>query len=393
MTRSAAQPRFADAFRIVAVLLVAVNLRPPVAGVGPLLPDIRRAFGLSASAAGLITALPVLCFGLAAFASPYLARRFGMERTIGVVLLLICGGLGIRSAGSIMSLYLGTAVLAAAIAVANVLLPAVIKADFPARVGLLTGAYTTVMTGTAALAALIAVPVAAAVGGWRSGLLVWLPVVVFAGVCWIPQLRGSSQHEVVVRSASGVGLWRKPLAWGVATYFGLQSLGFYALLNWLPSLLQDDHFTPGTAGALLSLMTVIGIPLGLLVPAIVGGRADQRMAAMTTSVITGVGLLGLLVLPHSAPVLWVILIGLGQGATFPLSLMFMALRASNVSVTGELSAMSQGFGYLMAASGTLLVGVVHDVTGSWGAVVTLLLVVTVVQGVAGWIAGRAGVVA
>jgi CP family cyanate transporter-like MFS transporter len=384
---------FTGAIRVVGVLMVAATLRPPVAGVGPLLPDIRRALGLSGSAAGLLTALPVFCFGLAAFAGPYLARRFGLERTIGVVLLLIGAGLAIRSSGTIAELYLGTTVLALATAVANVLLPAIVKADFPKRVGVMTGSYTTVMSGGAAVSALVAVPIAVALGGWRPALAVWLLLVVIAFLVWLPQLRGSSQHVAVARSTLGTGLWRRPLAWAVAMYFGLQSLSFYALLNWLPSFLRDNGFSPTSAGALLSLMTIVGVPFGLLVPSIAGRRPNQRLAVAITTFVSALGLLGLAVLPRSAPVLWVTLIGLGMGATFPLALTLVALRSSNPAVTGELSAMVQGFGYLIAAAGTFFVGFLHDLTHGWGTVVLLLLILTAVQGAAGWIGGRDALVA
>jgi CP family cyanate transporter-like MFS transporter len=253
--------------------------------------------------------------------------------------------------------------------------------------------YTTVMSGGAAVSALVAVPIAVALGGWRPALAVWLLLVVIAFLVWLPQLRGSSQHVAVARSTLGTGLWRRPLAWAVAMYFGLQSLSFYALLNWLPSFLRDNGFSPTSAGALLSLMTIVGVPFGLLVPSIAGRRPNQRLAVAITTFVSALGLLGLAVLPRSAPVLWVTLIGLGMGATFPLALTLVALRSSNPAVTGELSAMVQGFGYLIAAAGTFFVGFLHDLTHGWGTVVLLLLILTAVQGAAGWIGGRDALVA
>lgn len=379
--------KFMSALRVVGVLLVATTLRPPVAGVGPLLPEIRRDLGMSGAQAGVLTALPVLCFGLAAFAGPSLARRFGLERTIGAVLLLVGAGIAVRSSGGMGLLFLGSAVLALAIAVANVLLPAIIKADFPDSVGLMTGAYTTVMSLAAAVAAAIAVPVADALGGWRASLAVWLVAVGLAFVAWLPQSWHPPVHETRSGPRKRVRLFKSLLAWAVAVYFGLQSLGFYVLLNWLPTLLQDRGYSPTTAGALLSLMSVVGLPLGLLIPAVAARRETQSVAAIFTTALTAIGLLGLWLLPGTATTLFIVAIGFGMGATFPLSLTLVALRASGAAAAGELSAMVQGYGYLMAAAGTFMVGVLHSLFDGWSLVLAVMVGLTGIQAVAGWYAG------
>lgn len=381
--------------RILGVLAVASVLRPPVASVGPIIDEVGDALALSAPAVGLLTALPVMCFGAGAFAGPALARRLGVDGALTAVLVLLTAALLLRVTAGPSLLFLGTVVAGGSIAVANVLLPAVVKQDFPSRAGFMTGLYTSVLSGAAALAALLAVPLVTWTGlGWRGSLGTWGLVAAVALLVWLPQLWGRPARPTSTETPHPASaLLRNRRALALAAFMGLQSLGFYAILTWLPSLLRDSGYSAGTAGALLSLATVLGIPAALVVPGLAARRADQRPYVVAVTVVTAAGMLGLLLAPDTATVVWVLLAGLGLGASFPLALLLVVLRASTPAVAGQLSAMSQGFGYLLAGSGPFLVGALHTATDSWRPPLVLLLGVLAAQLWAGLSAGRAGTIA
>lgn len=377
--------------RVLGVVAVGVVLRPPIVSVGPVLVEVRADLGLSAAEVSLLTALPVLCFGAGAFAGPWAARRLGMEGALAVVLALLAVSALVRVSAGATVLFAGTLVVGLAIAVANVLLPAVVKADFPRRVGLVMGLYTGTLSGAAALSALVAVPVADWTGlGWRAALGMWGVVAVVALLAWLPQLAGRRSQPGDVPAPHPAGrLLASPVALAVTAYMGVQSLAFYAVLTWLPALLRDNGYAPGTAGALLSLATVLGIPMGLVVPPLAARMLDQRLLTVVVAGATATGFLGLLVAPATATVLWVVLIGVGLGSSFPLALLLVVLRSSSPAVARQLSAMAQGFGYLVAAAGPFVLGVVREASGGWALPMALLVVAATVQAATGWVAGRA----
>jgi CP family cyanate transporter-like MFS transporter len=371
----------------IGVVLIAANLRPTVTSVAPLLPQIRADLGLASAGAALLTATPVVCFGLLAPFAPRIADRLGMERTLGLVLLAVAGALVLRVGGDALLLFAGTVLAGSAIAIGNVLLPALVKRDFPTRAGALTGAYTTALQ-IAAAAAGASVPIATAFGGWRPGLAVWAALAVATFLLWTPQLRSRTRPAVVPAAGSIAELLRSPLAWQVTLFFGLQSLEFYAVVSWLPTIYQDAGFNASDAGLLLSVSTLAGAPASLVMPSIASRAGDQRWHAVAVCALIAVGLLGIVLAPLAQPWLWSILIGLGNGASFPLALTLLVLRTRSARDTGRLSAMAQSVGYLVAALGPVIVGLVHDATGSWAAAVGLLVVLLVPQTMLGVAAGR-----
>jgi CP family cyanate transporter-like MFS transporter len=289
-------------------------------------------------------------------------------------------------------LFTGTVLVGAAIAVGNVLLPALVRRDFPARIGVVTGVYTSTVAITSTLAALVAVPLADATGaGWRAPFLAWGVAGAAALLVWLVVLRTSGQkpHASTADPPPALGLLRSPIALGLTAFMGLQSIGFYVLVAWLPSLLQDSGLTPAAAGALLSLATVLGIPAGLVAPILAGRAAQQSMLAVGSSAITVAGWVGLLLAPDVVPAVWAVLLGVGTGSSFPIALVLIGLRSGNPATTPQLSAVVQGVGYLIAATGPLLVGLLHDTSGGWTVPLWTLIVLTVAQGVSGWVAGRA----
>jgi CP family cyanate transporter-like MFS transporter len=377
---------------VLGVVTVATALRPLVVTVGPVLPDLRQDLDLGAASAALLTALPVACFGVGAFAGPALSRRLGIDTALTAAMALLVLGAVLRVLGGTAWLFAGTVLVGAAIAVANVLLPALVRRDFPTRVGVVTGIYTSTVAITSTLAALVAVPLADVTGaGWRGPFLGWGLAAAAALLVWLAHLRTSSRvpHASTAAAAPAFGLLRSPTALGLTVFMGLQSIGFYVLVAWLPSLLQDSGLTPTAAGALLSLASFLGIPAGLLAPILAGRVGQQSALAVGATALTAAGWLGLLLAPETAPALWVVLLGLGTGSSFPIALVLIGLRSSSPTVTPQLSAVVQGVGYLIAATGPLLVGLLRDTSGGWTVPLIALLVLTVAQGVSGWAAGRA----
>ena len=370
------------------VTVVALNLRAGVASVGPVLPEVRAGLGLTGTVAAVLTMLPLLCFGVLAVAAPGLARRAGIEPVMMVALLLLTAGLGSRVFGGPSLLLAGTVVVGGAIAVANVLLPPLIKRDFPDRVGLMLGLYTMSLAGSAALAAGVTVPVGNAIGeGWRGALWIWTLPAFMAAVMWLPMLNRSTRQPQ--RRIAESSLARHPLAWQVTIYFGLQSMMFYAMLSWLPTIYRDHGFSPEAAGVPMSLCGLAQIPVALLLPRFATRAANQVVHIAVSTAFMGAGMLGILIAPTAAPFLWAVLFGIGTGACLATGLSLFVLRTSQVEDTARLSGMAQSIGYLICACGPLLFGLVHDLTNSWTVPLVMLLLFLIPQLIMGMLAGRA----
>ncbi|WP_069387766.1 CynX/NimT family MFS transporter [Cellulosimicrobium cellulans] len=378
---------------VVAVVLAALNLRPAVVAISPLLGEIRTDEGLSGAAAGMLTTLPVLCFGLLAPVTPVLARRWGLERVLFASLVVLCLGFAVRLVPTAWALFAGTVVAGCAIGLGNVLLPALVKRDFADRVGLMTGLYSMSLSGGAALAAGLTIPVADAAGlDWRGALAAWGLLAVAGAVVWAPRaLRTADARPAPFRSGTEPSaartVWRSPLAWAVTVVMGTQSLSFYATNAWLPEIFVGLGRTAEAGGWLLALGNMVGIVGSFVTPLVAGRMRRQRAIGVLLVLLVAGGLLGLVLAPAAAA-LWVVLLGLGQGGGISLVLMLMALRARDAAHTSELSGMAQSAGYVLAALGPLGVGLAHDASGSWTLPLLLLVGVAAVQGVATWFAGR-----
>ncbi|MGB3762803.1 MAG: MFS transporter [Ornithinimicrobium sp.] len=397
MTQSAQHPRWLRRGLVIAgIVALAVNLRGPISGVGPVLDRLTADLSLSAVEVSLLTAAPVLCFGIFAVLTPRLTSRLGLDATAALALLILTLGLLLRSAGLVSTLFVGTVLVSAAIAVGNVLLPVLVKRDAPRHPGLMTGAYTTTLTASAAIGAAITVPLTSSYG-WGVGLGVWIVTAAVALALWAPRARGTRPVRPVEGGGASAGgmrtLVRVPLAWQVTTFFGLQSAIFYAMLAWLPSIYRAAGISASSAGLLLAVATLSGIPMALVIPSWAAHAADQRYFPVVLSAVAASGFLGLLIAPTAVPVLWAVLIGAGLGGNFPLVLTLIVLRTANPSDTSSLSTMAQGLGYLVAAAvGPFAIGVLHDLTGGWTWPVVALVALAIPQSATGWAAGRARVI-
>lgn len=365
MAREASSERFSRSSLI--LVLVAFNLRGALIALAPVMDQIRRDTGLSTAAAGLLVTLPVLCFAVCSPAAPRLARRWGIERTLSLAMMVLAAGVLVRLESSRLALFGGTVAVGAAIALGNVLLPALVKRDFPKRIGLMTGVYVAVMSAGAALAASTTILIQEATGlDWAGTLSLWAIPAVTAMVACLPRISiRRSGSEVAPVPAAVRSLYRDPLAWQVTLFMGLQSLIFYSSVAWLPTVYIDRGFSEGDAGLLFGIMNLVGLPASLVAPLLAGRRRTQTHLVVGASVLTGAGLLGVALEPASAPVLWMVLLGLGQGSTIGLALALISLRSADSADAARLSSMAQSVGYLLAATGPFLLGAIHGATGSW----------------------------
>lgn len=373
----------------IAVVAVALNLRPAVTSVAPLLGEIRDTLGTSATWAGVLTSLPPLCFAAAGLAAPRLCARIGLGRTISLALFLLTAGLAARAVDGPYLMLGATLVACAGIALANVLIPVVIKGSFPARIGLMTGVYTAALQGGGALGSAVAPGTEGLLGGWRQALAVWAVLALVALVIWIPASRRhrATWRNELTRTAGRRSLMRNRLAWSVTLFFGCQGFVAYIVMGWLPQVFIDNGIGKVEAGTLVGLISLMGVPVALIITPLAARSAGQSGWIVTLGVIGATGVVGMLVAPAAAPWVWSVLIGIGMSA-FSLALAVIALRARDAEDTAQLSGMAQGFGYLIASTGPFLFGLLHDVSHGWTVPFILFLVVYAVQIVAGVAAGR-----
>jgi MFS transporter, CP family, cyanate transporter len=375
------------AWLLVAIAALALDLRPPFTAAGALLPALAADLDLSPGVVGLLPTLPVVCLGVFALAAPPLRRRWGDEGVIAVCLPLLIAGSVLRAAGGAVALFAGTVVVGAAVGIANVALPALIKREFPTRVTAVTSLYTVFLTLGSSAAAATAVPLMHAAGGsWRVPLLLLAVLGAVTGAVWLPLFR---RRPATATAAGAPGsLLRVPLAWQVTAFMGLQSLLAYVVFGWLPTIAQARGLPDTSAGLVLSLSTLVQAGGAMCLPLVAGRRADQRGLAVGLFALSAAGMTGFFL----GPVQWIwgfcVVLGFGMGALFALALSVIGLRAGDAATAARLSGMSQAVGYLLAATGPLLVGLLHQATGGWVAALVLLLGVCVVGAAAGLGAGR-----
>ncbi|WP_256103696.1 MFS transporter [Streptomyces sp. ODS05-4] len=363
------------------IVLASLNMRAALAGVSPLVGEISEAFGLSSTATSLVTSVPVLFLGAGAAVAPWLGRRFGTERVLCGALVLLAAGVLLRVTPSPYALYGGGVLVGTAIALLNVLMPGLIKRDFPDRAAAMTSVYTGAMIAGATVAAAASVPLERAFGGsWQASLACWSLPAVAAAVLWLPQVliaRGRTGHETRSAARAGVGrnVWRSALAWQVTLFMGLQSLWTYVLIAWLPTIFTDHGMSRSTAGVVFAFNNLVQVAGAFLVPLLAGRmRAQRPLVALVTSLV-GAGFAGLLVAPVAGAWLWAALLGVGQGGAVGLALTLIVLRSGDAVTAARLSGMAQTVGYLLAAVGPLAAGAVHEATGDWTVPVALVLVV------------------
>jgi CP family cyanate transporter-like MFS transporter len=381
---------------VVAVAAAGLNLRTAITSLPPLFPDLQTQLHLSTATLSLLAATPVICFGVVSAFTAWLNRRYGEEMILLVALVLLTAGLLLRGVAPGVMLFPGTVLAASAIAVLNVLLSSMAKRRWPERAGLLIGIYLTTLSAGAILSSLLSVPLYDSSGSVQLALGVWAVPAALAVLLWLPQLRyrtvgvapAAADGTVVAPARADVKVYRYALTWQVTAFMALQSLLYYAVLSWLPTIFQDRGDSAVTAGNLLALMGVGNLTTSLLVPVLAHRRPSQRGLVVPSLIGTAAGLAGVLWAPLGSAPFWVLVLGVSQGSCLGLAIFFMLARAPDAGVAASLSAFAQSVGYLVASAGPLVVGLLHSATGSWNLPVALLLVLCAAELATGLLAGR-----
>ncbi|MEU6425651.1 MFS transporter [Microbispora sp. NPDC046973] len=391
-----------------ALVLAALNLRPVVTSLGPVLEEARAALGMSATVAGLLTSVPAVCFALVGSAAPRLARRYGPDGVVLAGMAAVALGLALRPFVGSTPVFLTLSGLAlAGIAVANVLLPVVVKQRFPDRVGMMTGLYSMALNLGASTAAAVTVPLAGAFGGdWRAGLGAWAVLAAVAVPPWVALVRDGRRppghqaeqqagqqagQQVGGDAAAGAGagarVARSPVAWALAVFFGLQATSAYVIMGWLPQVFRDAGLSAETAGLLFAVTSVLGVPLSFALAAVAGRLRNQSGIAVLLGAFGLAGYAGLWAAPAAAPWLWAVLLGVAN-CSFPLALTMIAMRGRDGATVIRLSAFAQSVGYLLSVPGPILVGALYQHTGGWQVPLAFVVCLMVPQIAAGYFAGR-----
>jgi len=375
---------------LAAVILISLNLRPPLTGVGPLIGEIRADMELSNTRLGLLTTIPILCFGIFSVFTALITRRFGTEWSMAFALLLLTGGIFLRAIPTVYALFTGTAILGIGIAIGNVLLPGIVKKQFPGYVGWLTGIYSATLAFGASAASGISVPLSERAGlGWRWALAIWGFFSLAAFISWLPQLRNKLPEINKKGFRSSLRqLGKSKLAWHVAVYMGVQSFSFYILITWLPEILIDRGMGSEKAGWYLAMMQAVGIAGTLLVPAWSSKQKRQQLPIAGIVILEVISLGGLMIPSLSYVAVWISILGFCMGASFGMALLFIVMRSRDSTSANELSGMSQSVGYSFAAFGPVLFGALYDFSASWYVPLGFLFLVSFVKLYSGWKSGN-----
>jgi CP family cyanate transporter-like MFS transporter len=376
------------------VILAAINLRPATTAIGPLIGEIQADTGLDAAGAGLIAALPVLCFGIFSAMVPRFGRRFGLEEVLLAAMLVLAAGILLRLLPGIPFLFLGTAVLGIAIAFSNVLLPGVTRRSFPREGPRISRMYVAVLGISATLASALAIPLSGTWLGWRGALAVWAVPALVAAVAWAALVRRRPPSRPAPPRVAGLrALLRSRLAVAVMLFMAAQAFAFWIVLTWLTEILISTGIERVDAGLIFAASLGLGV-IPIVALSVFGDRVrDDRFLVVAAAASTAAGLLALLAFGSSGAIVWASLIGMGQGASFALGLTFFVSRAASHEMAAELSGTGQSVAYLIAAAGPVLAGVLHDATSSWDPVIGLVLLVIAIQVSIGLEAGRPATVA
>ena len=373
---------------VVALVLLAVNLRTTVASVPPVLGHIERDLRLSGPAAGLLTALPVLCMALFAPAAHRLAHRFGRETTTFGAIALVAAGNGVRlGGGNAVALYGGTLAAGLGVAVTGVVLPGLIKQVFPRLVGLMTGIYSVAMMLGATVAAGAAVPLERLLGSWQASLASWSVPAVMAATVWLLVALRVNQPESDDDAPPGGLPWRSGSAWLLVGFFSLQASIGYAFLAWLAPAYVARGWSAAAAGALLAVNSLAQLLAALVMPVLAGRLSDPRPAVVSAVAATAMGCAWLLAMPDLLPWVAVAVAGIGLGGGFALALVLVADFAAHPLAASRLAAFVFLVGYTVAAIAPVLIGAIRDLTGGFTVAFALLTAMAVLQV---WLGSRLG---
>ncbi|WP_239495393.1 CynX/NimT family MFS transporter [Salinicola halophilus] len=368
--------------------LAAINLRAPIVVIGPVLEPIMSTLSIDAGTASLLTTGMILCFGLLSPLAPGFADRVGLDRAIACALTLVAAGGALRGVELFPLMLAGTLLAGLGIAFGNVFMPALVKRDRSERLGQTMGLYTVMMGIGATVSAGSAVPLMRASGSWSTPIWLWAGVGLASALLWWGVARRLRVAGSDAPRPPMSRLFRSPVAWTLTLFMGAQSLGFYTLQTWLPALATEAGVSAATAGLMVSTINLTSIPASYLIARLAARLSHHSLLVLALCALIGTSLLGLLLAPTAAPLVWAVLLGAGQGGCFSFALTMIVLRTRAPQHAAMLSGMSQSLGYLLAAGGPLLFGALQGSTGSWHASLLFLLLLLAGQSVAGVLLGR-----
>ncbi|MDQ0272476.1 CynX/NimT family MFS transporter [Cytobacillus purgationiresistens] len=384
------QDKMKNSLFILGIIVVAFNLRPAITSIGPLISSIKEDIGLSNGTAGLLTTLPLIAFAIISPFAPKIANKLGSEMAVLIGLMILGSGIMLRSSGILIFLFSGTIFIGLGIAICNVLLPSIVKEKYPLKVGLMTGVYTLSMGICAGLAPGLSISLVNIALDWQSALSMWAVLTLLAIFLWLPHVKRKSRTQKKATIQTSISsLWGSPLAWQITLFMGLQSLIFFSFCAWLPEILTSRGLKLETAGWMLTLMQYAGLPTSFIIPIIATRLSHQKGIALGIGTLMIAGLTGVFFSSSlSFIIISIILVGLALGAAISHSLTLISLRAINAKQAADLSGMAQSFGYLLAAAGPFLIGLLYDLFHSWTIPLALLIVAAIIFTFAGIGAGR-----
>ncbi|MBA8989372.1 CP family cyanate transporter-like MFS transporter [Curtobacterium pusillum] len=397
-----------------AIVLVALNLRGPIVAPAPVIGDIRVDLGLTATIAGLLTTIPVLCFALATPFASWVIAKADPERALSLSLVIVLAGTVVRSMPSAAALLVGTAVIGIGITIGNVVIPVVIRRDTSAeRVGLVTGVYTSALNVGSMITSLGTAPIAAA-WGWPVAIAVWAVLAVVAGFAWtyavggraawlrpspteaeeplpvtgpIDQVMDTGAIRTVRAASTPVRPARRLITWGLTLAFGGQAFSYYALTAWIPTLLHDEiGFSKASSGASSSVFQILAVVGALGVPVLAAKWRPRAIISLVAFLWLAMPL-GLLFAPQLW-LLWSVLGGAAQGGGITVIFIVIVRIVSSDADARRMSAFVQGGGYLIGSAGPLVAGSLHGATGDWTAPLLVVLVAVLTLGIVGTTAAR-----
>lgn len=385
--------RYNQILLVAGIIIISFNLRPAITAVGPLAGMIQDDLGLASWSIGILTSLPLIGFAVMSPVAPWLGNKYTNEIVLIGGMITLAIGIVLRLVPMSVFLFGGTLLIGLGIAVANVLLPGVLKERFPNQVPLMTGVYSTAMGLVAALASGVSVPLANVAGlGWELSLAVWVIPALMGVAIWVYffiQRRSANEIKVQYIAASDTRMWRSRLAWQVAVFLGLQAFLYYVVIAWLPEIVQGSGISMNGAGWMLSFSQFVGLPFGFLLPVIAGKLKSQSTLTVGICLLALLGTIGLLFSEiYIIMIISVTLLGIATGSLFPLALAFLGMRAAGPRQAAELSGMAQALGYFLAAIGPILMGYLRDVANGWQLPLIILIIVIIAMTITGYGAGR-----
>ncbi|MGO3049721.1 MFS transporter [Staphylococcus casei] len=384
---------------VLAIIFIASTLRAPLTSVGPVVDEVKHVMDINNSVAGILTTIPLIIFAIVSPLVSKVTSRLTMSRTILYSTVLLIIALYLRVAGDFNVFLIGTILLGVAIAFGNVVLPSYVKWYFPMQIGLATGIYSGTMNFTAGLGGGLSFPLSEMMPiGFRLSLAFWIILALIAIILWLPKARRGTELEKATatqyqaQKPKKVSIIKSKLAWMVALTMGFQSMIFYTVVAWVPSILVDRGLDPSTAGYLLMLNQFSQVPMTFTFPIIASKLKDQRMLIVIITILFLLGFSLFFTQSLILLIVGIIIAGLAMGACFSLCMTFFSIRARTSEGSIALSGFGQSVGYLIAAIGPFLIGYLHDATGSWISGIIALIIMSILFFIFGYPASKQNVI-